>query len=208
METPRFFFHDVWPEVRDVVRVVEQAMAGAIPRAAEFHRAEGWSPKADPHFFSALVRRTAMQELKSLDPALEDEDNLGQAMSGLIVAVEGKRLDCRFTIRVWKAHEGDPPRMATARRQRFCSQERSSQERLVIGDAGDPARTCNLILLWDSDGADLTLLDIIRPWNTYKDEVLVDWRQPILGVTQEETGEPEEDLPYGQDERDARDAES
>ena len=188
---------NVLPEVLDLLEAVHDAFVAELPEASSYMQERAWTRRADPHWFPHTVRRGVLERLKLLDHRLEADDDLGAGMSGLMLSKTSSDGSRVVTMRIWKSLDGGAPLMTTQARKDFCRQYRSTQVRLCIGDVGDPERTCNLIVLWDStDGHDLSQFDLVRPWDVGSNgEVFVDWRVDLLCLFDEEARD-EDDLEF------------
>ena len=74
--------------VGHVCQTAYVALRRGLATADKLHEIANWNPTADIHLHRHMTRRDAMEDLKQVsvgDVLLEDDDNLGLAMSGLIV---------------------------------------------------------------------------------------------------------------------------
>jgi hypothetical protein len=137
---------------------------------------------ADIHLFRHMTRRDAMEDLKSLsvgDVMLDDDDNLGLAMSGLIVDLPDD------TIRIWHTTEGDVPAPRSEAGREFVTQSSVAPDLFEAGelsyDAGaTTARSNSLIIQWTAQGQEILRYDLIRPVGHKNGKVVIDWREPLL----------------------------
>jgi hypothetical protein len=104
-----------------------EALREGVAVSAGIHAAQGWNPGADRHTSHGLVRREAMERLKPFGARLEDGDNLGLPMSGLIL-----RSDSGDVLRVWYSEDGELPPMTTRPLRRFCQQHPTDQGALFL----------------------------------------------------------------------------
>jgi hypothetical protein len=110
-----------------LLQLVMEALREGIAVSAGIHTAQGWNPGADRHTSHGLVRREAMERLKPFGARLEDGDNLGLPMSGLIL-----RSDSGDVLRVWYSEDGELPPMTTRPLRRFCQQHPTDQGALFV----------------------------------------------------------------------------
>jgi hypothetical protein len=165
-----------------LLKLVWDALRAGIAVSAEIHARQSWNPGADRHTEHALVRREAMERLRPYGASLDDADNLGLPMSGLILrSAEGDLL------RVWHSEDGELPPAVTRPLRAFFHQEPSRQWALFVGESAEstvdvgPAAPSNLALLWDDDGTYLTRFDLVRPYGVDGRRPLVDWQVDLLG---------------------------
>ncbi|MDF5758633.1 hypothetical protein [Spongiactinospora sp. TRM90649] len=152
--------------------------------ADHIHDIASWKPGADLHFYRHMTRRDAMEELKQLNPELEDDDDLGLAMSGLILHLP------QDIIRVWHTADIKIPKPTTEAKLKFVSQ---IPERVIplIGDdelnlgldeiVTTPPRKNHVILQWTAEGSTIMRFDLVRPTGVKGGQVAVDWREHLLG---------------------------
>jgi hypothetical protein len=119
-----------------------------------------------------------MEDLKQLGPALEDDDNLGLAMSGLILDLP------EDTIRVWHTTESDIPAPRSETGREFVTQSFQRPALFVVGglpyDDPTPKRRNGLIIQWTAQGKQILRFDLVRPCGYYGGKVEIDWRRPLL----------------------------
>lgn len=158
------------------------ALRSGVAASTKIHAEQGWNPVADPHTSHGLVRREAMERLKPYGARLEDGDNLGLPMSGLIL-----RSAAGDVLRVWYSEDGELPPVTSRPMRRFCHQHPTDQGALFIADPSDSVPTGNenpannLAVLWNDDGTDLTRFDLVRPYGVDGRRALVDWQVNLLG---------------------------
>ncbi|MEV0589475.1 hypothetical protein [Nonomuraea sp. NPDC050310] len=162
---------------------IYRALDKGIKTADALHELAEWNKKADPHLHRQMTRREAMEELKQLNPELEDEDDLGLPMSGLIFHLS------QDIIRVWHTQDINIPRPPTEAKRKFVSQkpERALPlEGLFDSIPGhgpaaeaEPAKN-HMIIQWTCEGSEIARFDLVRPAGVAGAHVAVDWRQPLL----------------------------
>ena len=188
-----------------LLQLVMEALQAGVSVSSEIHARQGWNPDADRHTEHGLVRREAMERLKPFGASLEDGDNLGLPMSGLIL-----RSAAGDVLRVWHSEDGELPPAATGPLRRFFHQQPTRQGTLFLADptdstvadsrrAGDggwrePVEPSNLAMLWDDDGRDLIRFDLVRPFGVAGQRALIDWQVNLLGRMTHA-----EDLDFGDD---------
>jgi hypothetical protein len=157
-----------------------QAIKRGLQTADHLHAIAGWSSAADVHLHREMTRRDAMEDLKQLRPELEDGDNLGLAMSGLILHLP------EDTIRVWYTSESFIPTPDSQPKRRFVSQKPERARQLfdvtLPLDWQKDARSepNHLIIQWTAQGQELLRFDLVRPCGYTGARVDVDWRRPLL----------------------------
>jgi hypothetical protein len=165
-----------------LLQQVMDALRSGVAASTKIHAEQGWNPVADPHTSHGLVRREAMERLKPYGARLEDGDNLGLPMSGLIL-----RSAAGDVLRVWYSEDGELPPVTSRPMRRFCHQHPTDQGALFIADPSDSVPTGNenptnnLAVLWNDDGTDLTRFDLVRPYGVDGRRALVDWQVNLLG---------------------------
>lgn len=184
---------------------VFRALGRGLQVADHLHSVAGWNPAADPHLHRHLTRREAMEDLKQLNPELEDDDDLGLPMSGLIFNLP---VD---TVRVWHTIDAKIPAPRTEKKRRFVQQRSVMKVSLfdddcldLFGSSSRPHRN-KMIIQWTADGQTITRFDLVRPVEIQGGCVAIDWRLPLLDRyapvedvryrrrdTKEDTGEAEE----------------
>jgi hypothetical protein len=184
-----------------LLQQVMDALRAGVSVSGEIHARRGWNPGADRHTEHGLVRREAMEQLKPFGASLEDGDNLGLPMSGLIL-----RSSTGDVLRVWHSEDGELPAAVTRPLRIFFQQEPTRQGTLFVAvpagstvdsaDAGGRAAAgpSNLALLWDDDGSDLIRFDLVRPYGVAGRRALIDWQVDLLGWVARA-----EDLDFGAD---------
>lgn len=181
--------------------LVLDALQAGIEVSRQVHGDREWNPVADIHLFRQLVRREAMERLKPYgsrvedDTDLDDGDNLGLPMSGLILG-----LSTGDVVRVWHSSDGEMPPMDSMAKRAFCRQEPSAQGTLFAASEQDVCseRASNTALLWDDDGSQITRFDLVRPFGVQGQRALVDWpvnllvdlsRMPDLPIARDDEGD-------------------
>jgi hypothetical protein len=164
----------------EIFRALEKGMQ----TADHVHDERGWKPGGDIHFYRHMTRRDAVEELKQLNPELEDEDDLGLPMSGLILHLPDD------IIRVWHTTDSKIPKPTTEARRRFVSQI-SERAIPIIGDdeldlgldeMTQPEPPKNHVLIqWTAEGSAIIRFDLVRPIGVRGGQVAIDWRLPLLG---------------------------
>ena len=185
-----------------LLQLVMDSLRAGIAVSSEVHTRQGWNPGADRHTEHGLVRREAMERLKPFGASLEDGDNLGLPMSGIIL-----RSAAGDVLRVWHSEDGDLPPAMTRPLRTFFHQEPTRQGTLFLADPTDSAvdgdadangreaaEPSNLAVLWDDDGSDLTRFDLVRPYGVDGRRALIDWQIDLLGWVNRA-----EDLDFGED---------
>lgn len=163
---------------------VYRALEKGIQTADHVHDDRGWKIGADIHFYRHMTRREAVEELKQLNPELEDEDDLGLSMSGLILHLP------EDIIRVWHTTDIKIPRPTTEAKLKFVSQipERAiplvSDGELNLGldemAKRKPLKN-HVVIQWTAEGSTVLRFDLVRPVGVHGGQVEIDWRVPLLG---------------------------
>ncbi|TDD54609.1 hypothetical protein E1286_05315 [Nonomuraea terrae] len=163
---------------------VFRALEKGLQTADYVHDDRGWKPAGDIHFYRHMTRREAVEELKQLNPELEDEDDLGLPMSGLILHLP------EDIIRVWHTTDFKIPRPTTEARRRFISQVSERKIPLIGDDELDlgldemeqrkPQKN-HVIIQWTAEGPTILRFDLVRPIGVENGHVAIDWRVPLLG---------------------------
>lgn len=162
---------------------VFRALEMGIQTADHVHDDRGWKPSGDIHFYRHMTRREAVEELKQLNPELEDEDDLGLPMSGLILHLPDD------IIRVWHTMDIKIPKPSTEARRRFVSQISETKipligdDELALGlDEIERRKQKNhAIIQWTAEGSTILRFDLVRPVGVENGQVAIDWRVPLLG---------------------------
>lgn len=164
--------------VEHVCLATYQALLRGLVTADHLHETAGWNPEADIHLHRQMTRREAMEELKQLGPALEDDDNLGLAMSGLILELP------EDIIRVWHTVEDFIPTPRSRAGLQFVTQRVERPSLFVLGglqyDAPPDKKRNSLIIQWTAQGQQILRFDLVRPCGYEGGKVAVDWRVPLL----------------------------
>jgi hypothetical protein len=164
-----------------VCQVAYLALRRGLVTADQIHHQQGWNPAADIHLHRHLTRREAMEDLRQLsagDVLLDDDDNLGLAMSGLIVKLPDD------TIRIWHTAESHIPVPRSEEGRDFVTQ--SSGEPDLFSAAGltydtrAKAQPNSLIIQWTAQGQDMLRFDLSRPIGWKNGKVVIDWRYSLL----------------------------
>lgn len=163
------------------------ALSRGIALAEAIHAQNGWDPRADPQMFSHIVRREALELIKTQNPDARDEDNLGAAMSGLHLKVG--EVD---QLRVWHGSEGEVRVPTTETGRNFLKQRSSTAMYLPMFAPAEVPTECHTILLWEQKDGLLSRFTLVRPLDSESGRVIVDWRQPLLLRFAERM----EDVPY------------
>lgn len=170
--------------------LVLDALQAGVNASHEIHSDRGWSPVADRHLDRHLVRREAMERLKPYGVELDDSDNLGLPMSGLILRTASD------VVRIWHSADGELPAVETQARRDFCSQEPTRQGTLFFLPQGSvELPPCHTALLWDDDGATITRFTLVRPHGVAGRRSVIDWEVDLLGQVVHM-----DDIDYGDDE--------
>lgn len=177
---------DVGPEstldrLEELCDLAHDALLAGLQVATEIHDERGYTPRADPHLFHNLVRREAMEQLKRLNPGLLEHDNLGLAMSGLILPTETD------VVRIWHTAEAFIPAPSTDRARAFVRQRPSGSPQSLFDvaeiDTPLPSMDRNhLILQWTENGLGLERLSLVRPIGIIgrPQRVVADWSRNLL----------------------------
>ena len=166
-----------------ICQAVHDALVKGLVVARRVHRELGYDPAADTHLYYHLVRREAMERLKAIGPQLEDHDNLGLPMSGLII------ITSTDVIRVWHTQDGQIPVPSTDRARAFVRQQPvwtpgfDIDVETMPGLANGPLKRNHLVLQWTDVGEAMHLFSLNRPTDIARSpaRVVVDWSQPLLG---------------------------
>ncbi|MET9340282.1 hypothetical protein [Nonomuraea sp. NPDC003804] len=159
---------------------VFHALSRGLQVADYIHSVAGWNPAADTHLHRHLTRREAMEDLKQLNPELEDDDDLGLPMSGLLFNLP---VD---TVRVWHTIDAKIPAPRTEKKRRFIQQESVMKvslfddEALGLFETSPRPHRNNMIIQWTADGLTITRFDLVRPVDVQGGCVVIDWRLPLL----------------------------
>jgi hypothetical protein len=176
--TPQTSCEATLDRVEPVCRAVYLALVRGLALADSIHKMTGWNPLADIHLHRQITRREAMEDLKQLGPSLEDDDNLGLAMSGLILDLP------QDTIRVWHTTDSKIPAPRSEIGRAFVTQNYHRPALFVVGglpyDASTPQRRNGLIIQWTAQGKQILRFDLVRPFGHRGSEVEVDWRESLL----------------------------
>lgn len=158
------------------------------------HREHRWRPGADLHLFHHIARREAMAYLRDLDPRLDEEDNLGLPMSGLLL-----RPTSVDVLRVWHSDDGHVRAPSTDSGRSFVSQPSAAYDlftNTLFGTQTVP-EVCKTYVQWGARGADVTRFDLVRPRGTSGGFVEPDWTVPLLEEMRTSTSgrdDPETDV--------------
>jgi hypothetical protein len=151
------------------------ALSSGITLAEDTHAQNGWDRRADPQMFSHLVRREALELIKTQNPEARDEDNLGAAMSGLHLKVGDTD-----QLRVWHGSAGEVRVPTTETGRNFLKQRSSTAMYLPMFGAPEMSSECHTILLWEHKGGELSRFTLVRPLDSESGRVVVDWSEPLL----------------------------
>ena len=152
--------------VQELCDAAREALLAGLRAATATHGRLSYSPAADMHYFHHSVRREAMEQLKQLNPDLEEQDNLGFAMSGLILTTSTD------VVRVWHTAERLIPPPTSERARNFVTQGPAWSpgalfSSLAADEEADGAlpgtKRNHLILQWTESGTDLMRLRLVRP---------------------------------------------
>jgi hypothetical protein len=164
--------------VESVCQAAYRALTLGLQLADNLHKQAGWSPAADIHLHRQMTRREAMEDLKQLGPELEDDDNLGLAMSGLILNLPSD------TIRIWHTTESEIPAPRSEIGRAFVTQSYQRPALFVVDglpyDTSAPERRNGLILQWTAQGRQILRFDLVRPVGYKGGKVELDWRKSLL----------------------------
>ncbi|WP_454083939.1 hypothetical protein [Georgenia sp. Marseille-Q6866] len=154
-----------------------EGLCRGLAIAVEVHRQHRWRPAADLHLFHHIARREAMAHLRDLDPRLDEEDNLGLPMSGLLL--HPTPVD---VLRVWHSDDGHVRAPVTHSGQRFVSQRSAAYDLFTDTSFSSQAMpdVCKTYVQWAARGSDLTRFDLVRPRGTSGGFVEPDWTVPLL----------------------------
>lgn len=169
--------------VGDVCQAAYLALQRGLVTADKLHKIAGWNPASDIHLHRHMTRREAMEDLKQVvpvgaDAVLADDDNLGLAMSGLIVELP------EDTIRIWHTADCDIPAPRSVAGREFVTQS-SGEPGLfepdeLAYDGGPEMRLNNLIVQWSAQGREMWRYDLVRPIGYKNGKIILDWRYPLL----------------------------
>jgi hypothetical protein len=166
--------------VESACQAVYLALVRGLDLADTIHKMTGWSSTADIHLHRQITRREAMEDLKQLGPSLDDDDNLGLAMSGLILDLP------HDTVRVWHTTESEIPAPRSETGRSFVTQSYKRPALFVVGglpyDEPAPKRRNGLIVQWTAQGKQMLRFDLVRPRGHRNSKVEVDWRAPLLAT--------------------------
>jgi hypothetical protein len=169
--------------LESVVEDIFHALQAGLVISQRIHGMAGWDRAADPHLALQLVRREAVERLRSAyNASAEPSDNLGLSMSGIVLAMPSHHV-----LRVWHSADGELPPATSHQRMDFYHQEPSAQGGLVplppfAADVDEG--TSNLAILWNHSGVDITRLDLVRPCGLDGRRGIEDWRVPLLPLFQ------------------------
>ncbi|WP_157253235.1 hypothetical protein [Nonomuraea typhae] len=161
-----------------------RALERGIQTADHIHDERGWKPKGDIHFYRHMTRREAMEELKQLNPELDDDDDLGLPMSGLIFHLE------HDIVRTWHTQDIKIPKPTTRAKLNFVHQIPERQIPVVGDDElsldfeeikARQVKKNHVIIHWTAEGSTIVRFDLVRPVGVHGGQVTVDWRTPLLG---------------------------
>lgn len=186
MQSPADVAHQLEAVIDDIFAALRQGLL----LARKVHADSGWEAAADTHLFLHLVRREAVERLRSTyDAAAEPSDNLGLPMSGIVLAMPS-----RHVLRVWHSSDGEIPPATSSHRRNFCHQTPSGLGGLVplppFAIAND--QPSNLAILWDHRNDEIVRFDLVRPMGLDNQKALIDWRYSLLPSFQRVS-----DLDYG-----------
>lgn len=162
---------------------IYRALERGTRMADHLHSLAHWNFTADPHLHHHMARREAMEELKQLNPELDDDDDLGLAMSGLTLNLP------HDIIRVWHTTDIKIPRPRTAAKVEFVSQVSRwwpslFDDELTLGFEEVTAQRIpknHTIIQWTAQGSTIVRFDLLRPIGVSRGQVDVEWRVPLLG---------------------------
>ena len=164
--------------VEPVCQAAYLALVRGLKMADDLHKRAGWKSMADIHLHRQMTRREAMEDLKQLGPALDDDDNLGLAMSGLILDMP------EDTIRIWHTTESFIPTPRSETGREFVAQSFKRPALFIVGglayDVSMPKRRNSLIVQWTAQGLQILRFDLVRPCGYRGGQVEIDWRKPLL----------------------------
>lgn len=167
--------------VGHVCQIAYAALRRGLATADKLHEIAGWNPDADIHLHRHLTRRDAMEDLKQVsvgDVLLDDDDNLGLAMSGLIVDLP------EDTIRIWHTMESHIPAPRSEAGREFVTQSTVAPALFATDDLPydekTKVRSNSLIIQWTAQGQEILRYDLIRPIGHKNGKVVMDWRLPLL----------------------------
>ncbi len=163
---------------------VYRALQRGMQTADHLHDVAAWKREADLHLHRHMTRRDAMEDLKQLNPEMEDDDDLGLPMSGLILHLP------EDVIRIWHTADSKIPKPTTEAKLRFVNQ--LSERAIPLIGPGEldlglpellpkPHATNNVILQWTAEGSVITRFDLVRPVGVQGGQVAIDWRLSLLG---------------------------
>lgn len=165
--------------LQSVTEDVFHALRAGLALSQRVHQDARWEAGADIHLALHLVRREAVERLRSVYNATsEPTDNLDSVMSGIVLAMPSSHV-----LRVWHTADGELPPASTQHRKAFYHQQPSANGNMPVLPAfvqdvdEDPS---NLAILWNHNGLEITRFDLIRPMGLNKQKALEDWRLPLL----------------------------
>jgi hypothetical protein len=157
------------------------ALVRGLATADRLHAIAGWNPTADIHLHRHMTRRDAMEDLKQVsvgDVLLDDDDNLGLFMSGLIIELPDD------TIRIWHTTESDIPVPRSETGRQFVTQSSVAPALFtadeLVYDTKTKVRSNSLIIQWTAQGQEILRYNLIRPIGHRNGVVVVDWHHPLL----------------------------
>jgi hypothetical protein len=160
--------------------------------AAEVHEKYRWKPSADQHLYHHLARREAMAHLRECDPRLEQAENLGLPMSGLLL-----RPTTSDILRVWYSDDGQVRAPDTSSGRQFVTQASAAFD---LFDEEDDVylpvmpSVCKTYAQWAAKENRLVRFDLVRPRGYRNGRIEEDWRIDLLaaehGVAEEARATP------------------
>jgi hypothetical protein len=157
------------------------ALGRGLATADRLHAIAGWNPDADIHLHRHMTRRDAMEDLKQVvtgDVLLDDDDNLGLAMSGLIIELP------EDTIRIWHTTESEIPAPRSEAGRQFVTQSSIAPALFtpdeLVYDGKAKVRSNSLIIQWTAQGREILRYNLIRPIGHRNGVVVVDWHHSLL----------------------------